>query len=191
MTGDELDQLYRSFSTSAWRLEARDVYGVPEENARLQAFLEGRELPRSTSKDSWSAMTAAAAAAGRPFSRVRMVGRPVTDYTRWEFSVYPENIAAGEEVRVLDRTWLTDDESLGELWHTDFWLFDDTIAVIQNYADDGRYLGPTLADDPTPYVQLRARALELSVPYQEFRLLPEPRRGEEQITRQPETTQVD
>jgi hypothetical protein len=191
MTSEELDHLYKSFTTYAWRLEARDVYGVPEENTRLQAFLEGRELPRSDSKDAWSQMTAAAAAAERPFARVRMVGRPVTDYTRWEFSVYPENIRAGEEVRVLDRTWLDADDEFGTLWNTDFWLFDDTTAVVQNYADDGRYLGPTLAEDARPYVQLRARALELSVPYNEFTLLPEPRSGEQNLHLPTEATRID
>lgn len=188
MTGEELDRLYQGFTTYAWRLEARDVYGVPDENERLQAFLEGRELPQSDTKNAWAQTTAAAAAAGRPFGRVRMVGRPVTDYTRWEFSVYPENIAAGEEVRVLDRTWLADNDPL---WNTDFWLFDDTTAVVQNYAPDGRYLGPSLAEDVRPYVQMRARALELSVPFDEFTLLPEPRRGEQPVGMLREETRVD
>lgn len=183
MRSEELDNLYRTFSRYAWRLEARDVYGVQAENERLQAFLEGRELPRSSSKDAWSSMTAAAASAGRPFARVRMVSRPVTDYTRWEFSVYPENIDAGEEVRVLDRAWLNDDDPL---WDTDFWLFDDDTAVVQNYAANGKYLGPSRVEDVRPYVELRTRALQLSVPFDEFTLLPEPRRGEQAVRNQQE-----
>ena len=165
MNSDELGQLYRTFTRYAWRLEARDVYGVPDENARLQAFLAGRPVPPSSSKSAWTEMTLSAAAAERPFSRVRMVGHPITDYTRWEFSVYPENIAGGEEVRVLDRTLLPDEDPL---WDVDFWLFDDKVAVIQNYDEQGHYLGPELAPDVARYVALRRRAMEASVPYDDY-----------------------
>jgi hypothetical protein len=180
VTGDELNDLYHSCTRYAWRLEARDVYGVPEENDRLQAWLAGRPLPRSDSKDAWKELTSGAAAAGRPFARVRMIGRPLTDYTRWEYEVYSDNISAGEQVRVLERDWLTDADRNNPLWLEDFWLFDDEIAVVQNYGDDGSYLGPTRAADPAPYVALRRRALELSVPYSDFTLLPDQRRGEQQ-----------
>ncbi|GAA1983197.1 DUF6879 family protein [Amycolatopsis minnesotensis] len=187
MTREELAELYRSFRRYAWRLEARDVYGVPAENARLQAFLAGESLPESATKTAWGEQTAAAAAAGRSFARVRMIGHPVTDYTRWEMSVYPENIAAGEDVRILDRAWLNDENPL---WQQDVWLFDDETAVIQRYADDGAYLGPELADDPAPYVALRARALELSVPYSEYTLLPDQRSDESVPTREATTIEL-
>ncbi|MEU4673973.1 DUF6879 family protein [Amycolatopsis sp. NPDC023774] len=190
MTGEELDELYRTFTRYAWRLEARDVYGVPEENARLQAWLAGRELPRSDSKDAWKELTGVAAAAGRPFARVRMIGRPLTDYTRWEHSIYPDNLSAGEDVRLLERSWLTAEDAANPLWNVDFWLFDDRVAVVQNYADDGSYLGPELAPDPAPYVALRARALELSVPYAEFSLLPDQRSDDQQI-RESEAARID
>lgn len=172
MTHAELDELYQGFAAYAWRLEARDIYGIPEDNARLQAWLAGREVPRSEPKDTWGDLTAAAAADGRPFSRVRMVGRPLTDYTRWEHSLYPENLAAGEDVRLLDRDWLTAVDQANPLWDVDFWLFDDQTAVIQRYDADGGYLGPSLAPDPAPFVTLRARALQLPVPFVEYTLLP-------------------
>lgn len=165
-----LDELYASFTRYAWRLEALDSYGIPTENERMQAFLAGMPQPRSESKDEWCVLTSKAAAQSRYFSRVRMVGHPLTDYTRWEFSVYPENLTAGEDVRILDRNWLTD---TNPLWNQDFWLFDDEVAVIQKYDTDGTYLGPQKAEDPRPYIELRQKALALSVPYHDYHPDPE------------------
>lgn len=189
MTSEELDELYRSFTRYAWRLEALDVYGVPEENELLQAFLDGREPP-AMGPNPWADMTAAAAAAGRPFGRVRLVGRPVTDYTRWEFTMYPSSIEAGEQVRVLDRAWLAEEDD-NPLWNVDFWLFDDEIAVVQHYAANGEYLGPSRAPDPAPFVELRKRALELSVPFSEYTLLPDQRREEATPVTRPEVVSLD
>lgn len=188
MSREQLAELYRTFKQFAWRLEARDTYGVEGENERLQAWLEGRELPRSESKDNWKSLTSAAAEEGRPFSRVRMIRRPLTTYTRWEYSVYPDNLSAGEGVALLERDWLTEQDRENPLWNTDFWLFDDEVAVVQRYAEDGTYLGPVLADDVEPFVVLRRRALELAVPYGEFTLLPD-QRSDDQQTQQVEVRQ--
>ncbi|GAA4554783.1 MULTISPECIES: DUF6879 family protein [Pseudonocardia] len=178
MTPEDLDELYRTYEHTAFRLECRDTYAIPGEDPDFDDFLAGRPFaPRTPDDDDWLANVRHQVQAGKYFGRVRMLGHPVSDYTRFEMSTYPqENIPAGEEVRILDRRWLHADN---DAWtHQDFWLFDDTIAVLQHYDDAGRFLGVSQAADPAPYVAIRRRALRLSVPYDQYRLVPAQRGGE-------------
>jgi Family of unknown function (DUF6879) len=78
VTPDEFAALFERFRWSAFRLEARDDYSVPDEEQDLATFLDGREVPpRTPDNDSWLALVARAA--GRSIVRVRVVGRPVTE----------------------------------------------------------------------------------------------------------------
>jgi hypothetical protein len=169
VTPDELTELYTTFKRTAWRLEARDDYAVPGDDEDFDAFLAGRPVPPRTVENSWWLRTVAdATRAGKSFRRVRLLSHPVTDYTRFELASYPENIAAGEAVRIVERHVLTDSD---EHWsHQDFWLFDDEIAVLQHYSPRGSFLGVTQAEDPRPYAEIRRRAESLSVPFEEYDL---------------------
>jgi hypothetical protein len=103
VTPDELTELYTTFERTAWRLEARDDYAVPGDDEDFDAFLAGRPVPPRTVENSWWLRTVAdATCAGKRFRRVRLLSHPVTDYTRFELASYPENITAGEAVRILE-----------------------------------------------------------------------------------------
>jgi hypothetical protein len=41
MNGDEFEALFRGFERSAFRIEARDRYDVPDEQEEFAAFQEG------------------------------------------------------------------------------------------------------------------------------------------------------
>lgn len=98
--------------------------------------------------------------------RVRIVGEPFTDYTRYEFACYRDNIAAGENIRVLPRGGLarTDQRWASE----DFWIFDDELVVVLSYDDEGRFLGVHQAEETRPYLEARRRALSLAVDFEDF-----------------------
>jgi len=167
MNHDDFYARFERFERSAFRLEARDRYNVPDEQETLAAFLDGQQLPpRTPGNDSWLALVAAATASGRTIERVRIAARPLSDYTRFEFAAYPENIAAGEKIRVLerglrqgtDRTWADDD----------FWIFDDETVVLLRYHEDGRFLRAEQAGNVDAYLVIRQRALALSVDFADF-----------------------
>ncbi len=189
MTPEDLSRLYTTFRHSAWRLETRDVYAGAGDDEDFDDFLAGRPVTARTVDNSlWLANVAATRAEGKFFGRVRLVGHPVTDYTRFEFASYPENICAGEEVRILDRDWLSPED---EEWSCqDFWLFDDEVAVRQRYSDEGRFLGVEQANDVRPYVAIARRAEALSVPFQAYHLIPGPRRPTRDLAR-PQVGTVD
>lgn len=175
MTPEDLDELYRTYQKSAFRLECRDVYAIPGEDPDFDAFLAGQAFPaRTVDDDDWLANVQTQVSHGKYFGRVRLLGHPVTDYTRFQMLCYPrENIPAGEEVRILDRRQLStdDDDWTGQ----DFWMFDERIVVLQHFDDEGHFLGVSEASDPAPCIAIRRRAVDLSVPFADYRLVPGPR----------------
>jgi len=170
---DAFGALFERFERSAFRVEARGRYDVDDAREAFANFLKGRSLaPRNTATDPWLALLAAARAAGRRIERVRVVGEPLTDYTRFEFAAYRENITVGDVVRVVPRTNLTDAD---QGWASeDFWIFDDRLVVVLNYDNEGRFLSADQAPEITPYLKARRRALTLGLDFNEFVAKTEP-----------------
>jgi hypothetical protein len=163
------DGLFDNYRGYAWRLEARDVFNVGVgEDSDITAWLAGQY--RQDLYTDWRQFTRTGREQGKPVSRVRLVGHPITLYTAWEVSTYIDNIAAGEEVRVLDRNKIVDD--LNPLWDMDFWLFDDRYVAIMHYDRTGGFHGATVTDDVDRFVEHRTLALRLSVPHDEYQLPP-------------------
>lgn len=165
-----LAEAFEEYQHSAWRLEARDTYQVAEYDDQLDAFLADRPMPPRA--DGWAEVLQAATARGARISRVRLVGHPVTDYTRFEFALYPENVQFGEDVRVVDRTWLDGSWTAAP----DVWLFDDRLAFRQQYSEKGAYLGAEQID-AGPVLEMRQLLSTYAVPLVEYRLteIPVPR----------------
>lgn len=165
-----LADAFASFQRSAWRLEARDTYLVAEYDDQLAAFLAGQPMPPRA--DGWADVVQAAADRGARIGRIRLVGHPITDYTRFEFALYPENVEFGEDVRIVDRTWLDGSWDAAP----DVWLFDDDLAFRQQYSDEGAYLGAEQVD-AGPVRELRDLLAAHAVPLAEYRLteVPAPR----------------
>ena len=164
--------LLDSFTKYAWRLEALDTYDISDEREQFDDFLAGRTPQPSADDLEWQARARDVVASGRSIGRVRMVGHPITDYTRFEWAAYFDNIAAGESIRVYDRT------SPGGTDHRfdqDFWLFDDRVAAVMNYTDDGTFVGVTIDENAEPYREIKRVALAGSVPFDEYTLPSDPR----------------
>lgn len=164
-------EAFASFTREAWRLEARDLYRVPEYDEQIAAWLAGQPMPPR--RDGWDAVLRDASGRGARISRTRLVGHPLTEYTRWEFELYRENVELGEDIRVVDR------EGLDDTWASasDVWLFDDQLAFRQDYDDDGTYRG-AVEIDPAQALAMRRALAPVAVPVTEYRLaddIPTPR----------------
>lgn len=166
-----LPELLDSFTSYAWRLEALDTYDIGDEREQFEDFLAGRVPQPSADDREWQARARAVVASGRRIGRVRMVGYPVSDYTRFEWAAYPDNIAAGEEVRVYDRRW---PGGADPRFAEDVWVFDDRVAAVMLYGNGGEFLGVEITDDVTPYLALKRAALAGSVPFHEYVLPADP-----------------
>lgn len=171
MTGNPgtLDEAFESFAVDAWRLEARDFYHIPSD-ARFDAFMRSGVHPEPN--DEWNAVISSAHARKARISRIRLIGWPITEYTKWELLAYLNNAAAGEEVSIVDRNWLD------HTWDAapDVWIFDSAIAFVQKYTTDGGYIGAQRVD-AAPYVGMRHRLEPHAIPLDRYQVttIPTPR----------------
>ena len=148
LTGDAFGAIFHTVRRSAFRLETRDRYNVPSEHERVGRFLaDDPDEDYLLATHAWGAMTRAAAAEGRPFSRVRVVTVPPGDYSRYALWSAQGNLAANEEIRYLDRDQAA---ALGLPVRPplDAWLLDDERVAVLHFDDQDRLLGAELLDDP-------------------------------------------
>lgn len=149
----------QNFQASAFRLETRPVYSVPQETEMLAAFRRDGSLPDMTDHP-WVKRVKAHCGAGRRMERVRVVSQPMTEYERFEVSLYPHSHAAGEDIRICDA---------GHLGEQDFWLFDNHTVVLLHYDAEGSFIGFEFEVERIGhYRQLRDSALSRSITLQEF-----------------------
>lgn len=150
---------------SAWRWETQPVYTMPREQESFSRFLAGEPEPEGHNSV-WHEKVRAWTAAGKVIGRVRTVQRPYTDYQRYQLSWgIPGNVAAGEDIRILDLTDLDLDLPM-----QDFWLFDDSIVMHLNFRQDGTLINKERIEDPDLdyYVKLRDTALAHAVRFNDW-----------------------
>jgi hypothetical protein len=158
--------LFTDFVRSAYRLEAQQIYSNDAEDAGLAHFLAGE--PHGVDL-SWSiSKLTQQIAAGRTQASVRVVIEPPTDYTRFELSLYPEFVAAGEDLRIIS---VTDGSWPDDLPRHDYWLFDDCDVWRMYYGADHRWTGAELVENEeaiADHLRWRDAALARAVPLREY-----------------------
>lgn len=173
------DALFDAFTHSAYRLEALPSYAVSEEDESYRAFRKGTPRPeRSVRTSPWMRRIAITTAAGKSWSRTRVIDTPLTDYQRWQIPAYLESQAVGEQISIVYRS------DLEVAPPSDFWLFDDSTdqprAAMMDYSPDGAFLGYTMVRDEESIAVLRRRREiinAMSIPLAEFISLAGPFRG--------------
>jgi hypothetical protein len=144
--GPEFGQLFRTLEHTAFRLETRDLYKSANETEALRQFTAAEPVDMGWFQN-WLNMIREATAAGRRFSRVRVVSVPLTDYSRFGVFCSEYTIAAGEDIRYLRR------EDASSLPDYDYWLFDSSKLVRMHFDDEENFLGGELIEDPAVIVQ--------------------------------------
>lgn len=173
ITFEQLVQDFDSlFKHRVFRLETLDWYDAPNEREPYARFLAGDPADWAW-REPWQRLVRGHLAAGRIMQRVHVVTEPVSDYVRFEMlHVYPANVAAGEDVRIIGRR-----EAIGQLTTArDYWLFDHDRMAVLNYSDSGgvesvdMITGATSAERFMLLAirQERDRALWLSVPLAQY-----------------------
>ena len=124
------------FRRRVFRLETLDWYDAPNEREPYAGFLAGKPADW-TWREPWKRLVRDVRASGRIMQRVHVVTEPVSDYIRFELlRVYPANVEAGEDVRILSRV-TAERLSLDLAFDGDFWEFDDALAARLIYDDAG------------------------------------------------------
>jgi len=126
----DFDSLFRR---RVFRLETLDWYDAPNEREPYARFLAGQPADLAW-REPWKRIVRGHREAGRIMQRVHIVTEPVSDYIRFELlRVYPANVEAGEDVRILGRG-----AAAGIIQSADFWLFDDDLAAVLKYDNEGQ-----------------------------------------------------
>lgn len=157
------------FTETAFRLELLDSYVAANETEPYRRFLLGEDPDRAW-REPWKRFVRQGLRAGRSMARVHVVTEPLTDYARFELScVYPANVEAGEDVRILPRTAAV----RLDLPDRDYWLFDSRRAGVMTYDSAGNWLSVDLTDDPDVIARLcrgRDVAMAHALPLTEYLL---------------------
>ncbi|MEV0361345.1 DUF6879 family protein [Nocardia fusca] len=159
--------LFRRAERSAFHLEVRDTYAVPDELEPFRRFLAG-EPPTADNgfSESWGSLMRESTGRGVMVSRVRVVTVPLSDYQRWVLSVTDMNAEVGENIRYLPRH-LAD-----HVPQDDFWLFDDETVGFNLVDGEGKPAGAAVTTDAGIAAhcrQVKEQLWGLAVPFADFR----------------------
>lgn len=148
---------------SAFRLELLDCYEVESDGGDFARYLHGEAAPTPERKQPWLERLRREREAGIHRHRVKVLSTPLSDYNRYACEWgYALNVAAGEDVRVVD---LAEHPMPAGLVDHDFWLIDDHYPIRMHYDAGGRFLGAEPADDVARYQRVRDSAIAASEPF--------------------------
>ncbi|MFC5829862.1 DUF6879 family protein [Nonomuraea insulae] len=166
LSAAEFGELWDTFEHTAFKFEMRDRYNVASEQESLRRFLAGQPDPERAARP-WLAKMKAATGSGRRVERVRIVSEPYSEYVRFLLDGTPLNIAAGEDIRYLERPRAA---RMGLPGH-DFALFDSARLVLLRFDADDRPLRHELVTDPgavLQHCQWRDAAWHHAVPFERY-----------------------
>jgi uncharacterized protein DUF6879 len=163
---DEFNDLLRTFSRSAFRLETRERYALGYERVDFQRFLDGRPTPPPLVGwwQPWLDQIARFAREGKTIARVRVLAEPPTDYQRWEVWAAPWHAQAGENIRYMPRSIA---KRIGLPLDHDWWLLDDERLIVMRYTNADEVASKELITDPgsvAPYLKWRDLAVRNATP---------------------------
>lgn len=162
--GEAFDSLFRR---SAFRLELLDKYVAENEEGPFRRFLDGRPQDPAW-REPWAKFVRASTRDGKQMARVHVVGEPLSDYLQFELTCgYPASAAAGEDIRILRLSQYP----VLVYPRRDFWLFDDVVAAVMDYDDDGNFLGADTTSAPVPiagYRTVRDFTMQDAVPLADY-----------------------
>lgn len=166
LDADELGALLSGVRRASWRWECQHQYAVDADE--LNAWLAGEPVDPDEERP-WLAYIRDLRARAIPFERARVLDTPRTTYQRWIFATTEANVAAGEDIRWLERT----EASRHDMPGYDFYVLDEDRVAILDFATDGTLLGITVDDDPTTvatHLDYRSRVWKNAAPHREARL---------------------
>lgn len=146
---DVVYRLLEQATIEALHFESRDSY-TPSDPDWI-AWQQGERFDPAQRWHGWFKLIQDTVARGVVVRRARLVSAPVTDYIRFEHEVTkPHNLAAGEQVRWLNRRDAWDLLVPG----CDCWIFDRRVVVVNVFDGDGEWVGMDRYDDAEVAVRL-------------------------------------
>lgn len=162
----DIADLFSEFEHTAWRLETRRGYASDRSSPKWDRWKAGADIAAEPF-DAWRENVRRQTEAGKRFERVRLVDEPLTDGQAFLLASGLGNVAAGEDIRNLNRAGA---EQL-RLPDYDFWLFDSRTVARFVFDEDDTTLGVIVSEDPADVAaacQARDAAWHHAVPTAEY-----------------------
>jgi hypothetical protein len=162
----ELSQYFERFERSAFRLQLLGLYSVSTRHY-FESWKAGDPKPQEIEETEWHRSVRQYVEAGKTMQMVHVVDVPLNNYVQYCLDWwYPARIAAGEDVRAIERQKI----KAGEFPEHDFWMFDDAVVVQMNYDEGGSFIaGEELPSSLSGrYREYKRKALALAVPFSEL-----------------------
>lgn len=166
---DEWTSMFHSFKHTAFRLETLQWYAEPSESSPFNHYQRGID-PGPSHMDEWCQTIKHHMQSGRSMRRVHIVDLPLSTYMKFEVECgYRFSGAAGEEIRLIDRSTLSSE--LTKLCHEDFWFFDNTTVMINDYNSGHTLYQARITSDPHAvayYAEIEKRIWKIGIPFRAF-----------------------
>ncbi|WP_280440391.1 DUF6879 family protein [Nocardia brasiliensis] len=166
LQADEFLGLFEQCKESAFHIEVRDAYAVPDESEPFRRFLRNEEDDYEWFRD-WLNIVNALGKRGAIMTRVRVVTEPHSDYHRWLLKTTKLNAEAGEDIRYLSRQMV----DASKVPSDDWWIFDNHQVVFNLVDNEGRPAGGAATTDIQIVEhcrRVREQLWEMAIPYPEY-----------------------
>lgn len=163
----DFEKIFDSFKSSAFRLEALDLYHDTAEASDFVRYLAGEFFPESKNSE-WCRWVQEQRTLGKRVQRVHVVSMPLTPYIKFEIDWrYIFNESAGEQIYLLDRSHLLNTR----FPLADFWLFDNEVLFQMAYDSEGKFVDAQQDTDKSSILvhqELVRTLLSSSIPLRKF-----------------------
>ncbi|MGH3511421.1 MAG: DUF6879 family protein [Pseudonocardiaceae bacterium] len=150
-----LDEYTDRFTRNLFRQEVLPAYDVPSDGGDFGRYLRGENGPSLEVVGPWRKWVRSQHALGKTVTRVRLLTQKPSEYVSFECEwVYVSNVAAGEQIRILDLTERTQPDGL---IIDEFWAVDDSGVVLMRYDACGRFTHGEVIEGATTQQYLRSR----------------------------------
>lgn len=170
LAGIRIIDLLRESKKSFFRVEALESYNIAQEEEFRRRYYGGQPLPPLLdSNKEWYKLMTKFAQEGRPSSRVKVVSRKLSPYSRLEMEWwFNQAVQYGECINILLKEQFP---RLAEMWNEEYYVVDDMRLVYLQYDSENRFVGLEEEKD-TNEIERRLlhkqQLLNIATPYESF-----------------------
>ena len=164
---DKLFQYIDKASKSVFRYEGLQDYSAEDGQESVREFMKSGKLPFISSESKWWQDIKLKNEQGIKTCRVRMVEKPLTDYTKMELALHVQSaLFSSEDIRIIEKDIILSMATQLE----DFYLVDDEHLFVLKYGPNGKYLGSSLVSGNVvkEYLGYKKKMIDLSIPVYEY-----------------------
>lgn len=142
---------------SLFRFESLQEYIVNSEKDLVQTWKSEHRIADEHMQEWWDYVSSKKAA-GITMQRVSLLRYPLTSYKEMELEIFKKTNKYGDDIRIING----DDFDNLSVGAQDFWLIDDTFAVILNYEANGEWIGFDTTNEVSKYLKIKDLILSKS-----------------------------